>query len=158
MEPYMTLYRHSIPGNQLSDHLNHRARRQEDASIAEGSAIADRFTFALHHHGFFHARYFRGSLIQNLVMASLSEEGIELLAGVPRGEADADGAYPGGSVNARVMTVLVVMGEKLRDPESANSPSRDSERHLIIEELEGRERDPREGPGAPPTPPSKADR
>jgi lon-related putative ATP-dependent protease len=86
------------------------------------------------------------------------EEGIELLTGVPAGEADADGAYPDGSVNARVMTVLEAMGEKLRDPDRANSSSRETERPVVIEEPEGRDRDPREGPGAPPTPPSKADR
>ena len=86
------------------------------------------------------------------------EQGIELLTGVAAGEAGEDGTYPEGTINARVMAALEGMAERLRDPERNIRAPRDGERPVAIEEPEGRERDPREGPGAPPSPPPETKR
>ncbi|NTW54609.1 MAG: AAA family ATPase [Chlorobaculum sp.] len=42
------------------------------------------------------------------------DEGIEILTGVPAGEADASGAWPVGTVNAKVFERLKAMAEKLK--------------------------------------------
>lgn len=42
------------------------------------------------------------------------DEGIEVLTGVPAGEADADGGYPVGSVNGRIVARLAVFARKAR--------------------------------------------
>ncbi len=42
------------------------------------------------------------------------DEGIGILTGVPAGEADADGAYPAGSVNARIVARLASFARKAR--------------------------------------------
>jgi lon-related putative ATP-dependent protease len=84
------------------------------------------------------------------------EQGIELLTGVPAGVADEEGAYPEGTINARVQQAFGTMAERLRDPERAIQAPREDDRPVHIEEPEGRERDPREGPGAPPMPPRES--
>ena len=40
------------------------------------------------------------------------DEGIELLTGVPAGDADADGRYPEGTVNRKVADRLAALAEK----------------------------------------------
>ena len=42
------------------------------------------------------------------------DQGIELLTGVPAGEADADGNYPADSVNGKVQAALAQFAEKAR--------------------------------------------
>ena len=81
------------------------------------------------------------------------EEGIELLTGVPAGEADESGLYPEGSINARVVARLEAMGEMLRSPDLVGTRTRDETSKTTLEEDQSRERDPREGPGQPPVAP-----
>ena len=42
------------------------------------------------------------------------DQGIEILTGVPAGEADADGTYPEGTINARVQATLADLAERAR--------------------------------------------
>ena len=81
------------------------------------------------------------------------EEGIELLTGVPAGEADDSGVYPEGSINARVVARLEEMGTMLRSPDLVGARSREDASQATPGEDQGRERDPREGPGQPPVAP-----
>ncbi|MEX2598424.1 MAG: AAA family ATPase, partial [Dehalococcoidia bacterium] len=86
------------------------------------------------------------------------DEGIELLTGIPAGQADSQGHYPDGTINARVLDTLDQMAERLRSPERNNNNRgpRDSSQALAPESKEeddDRPRDPREGPGDPPLPP-----
>jgi predicted ATP-dependent protease len=81
------------------------------------------------------------------------EQGIELLTGVVAGEADENGHYPDGTINAKVMTALDKMTASLRANDRAVRAPREGEKPVDIVEPEGRERDPREGPGTPPNPP-----
>lgn len=87
----------------------------------------------------------------HIYAANTIEEGIELLTGIPAGEADADGNYPDGTVFARVSESLRDMAERLRSPERVERVQ--PEEKPVATEEEGRERDPREGPGQPPEPP-----
>ena len=89
---------------------------------------------------------------QSLGFASTSEL-IELLTGVPAGEADESGLYPEGSINARVVARLEAMGEMLRSPDLVGTRTRDETSKTTLEEDQSRERDPREGPGQPPVAP-----
>jgi lon-related putative ATP-dependent protease len=50
----------------------------------------------------------------HLYAAATIDEGIEILTGAPAGAADAAGAYPAGSINARAMARLAEMNELLR--------------------------------------------
>ena len=79
------------------------------------------------------------------------EQGLELLMGMPAGEAGPDGTYPEGTINARVWAALDAMAGRLRENERTIRAPRDGERPVAIEEPEGH--DPREGPGTPPAPP-----
>ncbi|MDA1035465.1 MAG: ATP-binding protein [Chloroflexi bacterium] len=91
----------------------------------------------------------------NVYAIETVEQGIELLTGVAAGELDDEGHYPDDSINARVVNALEAMSERVRDTNGPRAP-RDLEKPVTIEEPQGRERDPREGPGAPPEPQPKA--
>ena len=81
------------------------------------------------------------------------EQGIELLTGVPAGEPDENGDYPAGTVNALVMAALAQMTERLQNPERSYRAPRDPGASIATEDASRPERDPREGPGVPPSPP-----
>ena len=81
------------------------------------------------------------------------EQGIELLTGVPAGEPDENGDYPAGTVNALVMAALAQMTERLQNPERSYRAPRDPAASIATEDASRPERDPREGPGVPPSPP-----
>ena len=52
------------------------------------------------------------------------DEGIEILTGVPAGTADAEGSYPVGSVNARIVARLALFARKARARASAGREGR----------------------------------
>lgn len=81
------------------------------------------------------------------------EEGLELLTGLPAGERGEHGAYPEGSVNARVTSTLRQMDQILQEPERRYRGARDAGQPVEPAPDQGRERDRREGPGEPPSPP-----
>ena len=91
----------------------------------------------------------------NVYAIETVEQGIELLTGVPAGESDDEGRYPEDSINARVVAALGAMSARMRETSAPREP-RDLEKPVTIDEPEGRERDPREGPGTPPEPNPKA--
>ena len=80
------------------------------------------------------------------------EQGIEILTGVKAGVPGRGGKYPKGTINAKVTAALEGMAERLRGAERNARAPRDGEKPVNIEQPEGRDRDPREGPGTPPTP------
>lgn len=81
------------------------------------------------------------------------EQGLELLTGVPAGEQDAEGRYDEGTIFAKVVAALEEMRERLREPERNYRSSRNGDIKPATSVEEQRERDRREGPGEPPTPP-----
>jgi lon-related putative ATP-dependent protease len=81
------------------------------------------------------------------------EQGIELLTGIAAGEMSADGEYPEGSINAKVMAALAGMTDRLRNNDRTVRALRENEKPIVVEEQQP-DRDPREGPGTPPTPPA----
>ena len=81
------------------------------------------------------------------------EQGIELLTGVPAGEPDENGDYPAGTVNALVMAALAQMTKRLQNPERSYRAPRDPAASIATEDASRPSRDPREGPGVPPSPP-----
>ena len=81
------------------------------------------------------------------------EQGLELLTGVPAGEQDAEGRYDEGTIFAKVVAALEEMRERLREPERNYRSSRNGDVKPATSVEEQRERDRREGPGEPPTPP-----
>lgn len=91
----------------------------------------------------------------NVYAIETIEQGIEMLTGVPAGELDDEGHYPEGTINARVVDALDAMSARLRESNGGRAP-RDPEKPVDMDEPEGRERDPREGPGTPPEPQPKA--
>ena len=81
------------------------------------------------------------------------EQGLELLTGLPAGEQDAEGRYDEGTIFAKVVAALEEMRERLREPERNYRSSRNGDVKPATSVEEQRERDRREGPGEPPTPP-----
>jgi lon-related putative ATP-dependent protease len=81
------------------------------------------------------------------------EQGIELLTGVPAGVQNRNGNYPKGSINGKVIAALEGMTARLRGVDRNARAPRDGEKPVDTAEQEGRDRDPREGPGTPPAPP-----
>ncbi len=82
------------------------------------------------------------------------EQGIELLTGVKAGVSGKGGKYPKGTINAKVIAALEGMAERLRGADRNGRAPRDGEKSVNVQEPEGRDRDPREGPGTPPVPPA----
>jgi lon-related putative ATP-dependent protease len=82
------------------------------------------------------------------------EQGIELLTGLPAGEQGDDGKYPDGTINAKVTTALEGMAERLRGADRNSRAPRDGEKPVDLQDTDAPDRDPREGPGTPPTPPA----
>ena len=89
----------------------------------------------------------------NVYAVETVEQGVELLMGAPAGEQDEDGGYPEGSINALVMATLAQMDERLREPARRSREPKEPEPPVDIASGEARERDRREGPGEPPSPP-----
>jgi hypothetical protein len=82
------------------------------------------------------------------------EQGIELLTGVKAGVSGKGGKYPKGTINAKVIAALEGMAERLRGADRNGRAPRDGEKSVNVQESEGRDRDPREGPSTPPVPPA----
>ncbi|MDA1175178.1 MAG: ATP-binding protein [Chloroflexi bacterium] len=80
------------------------------------------------------------------------EQGIELLTGVKAGVPGRGGKYPKGTINAKVTAALEGMADRLRGADRNSRAPRDGEKPVELKDPEGRDRDPREGPGTPPTP------
>ncbi len=63
----------------------------------------------------------------HIYAAATIEQGIELLTGVPAGEADADGNYPENTVYARVQAKLARYAEQMRRDTERNAASKKAE-------------------------------
>lgn len=81
------------------------------------------------------------------------EQGIELLTDVAAGEANEQGHYPDGTINAKVMAALDEMTARMRNNDRAIRGPRDANEQPIRVE-QPPDTDPREGPGTPPNPPA----
>ena len=85
------------------------------------------------------------------------EEGLELLTGIPTGEAQPDGTYEPGTLNYLVHQTIDEMWERTRAVQRAGPGETVVRREVTqagkaSEEQEDRERDRREGDGEPPPP------
>ena len=89
----------------------------------------------------------------NVYAVETVEQGVELLMGAPAGEQDEDGHYPEGSINSLVMATLAQMDERLREPARRSREPKEPGPPVDIASGEERDRDRREGPGEPPSPP-----
>ncbi len=89
----------------------------------------------------------------NVYAVETVEQGVELLMGAPAGEQDEDGHYPDESINSLVLATLAQMDERLREPARRSREPKEPEPPVDIASGEERDRDRREGPGEPPSPP-----